>query len=342
MNNSTLWKALINQESSSPYPDNATVFKILGSFIINCSIIPVGDCVVDFGNGDIKIYPGSNSRIFLNSTYDSEGEYIIQITGNHSRFIASKNSIEIIQLSNTLTTYDNIFEDCNMLTKLPVGFSIPDNITSCQYMFSNCRSLTTLPDGFTIPDSVTNSFSLFYNCRSLTTLPDGFRLSNSCDTTRYVFYECSSLVSLPDGFFIPDSVTNANETFVSCVSLTTLPNGFTIPKNTPYCSSMFNGCSNLKSIPSSLIIPENLRDGSNMFNGCTSLTTDISNIFPPYWNNRLIGISLAYAFNNCSKITGTVPANKLWNADVSWNNVSKCFANCTSLTNYDEIPAEWK
>ena len=46
-------------------------------------------------------------------------------------------------------------------------------------------------------------------------------------------------------------------------------------------------------------------------------------------------------FYNCSKVVGAVPADKLWNSGKTFNS-SGCFAGCTLLTNYDEIPAGWK
>ena len=46
-------------------------------------------------------------------------------------------------------------------------------------------------------------------------------------------------------------------------------------------------------------------------------------------------------FYNCSKIVGTVPADKLWNSGKTFN-ASGCFSGCILLTNYSEIPSGWK
>ena len=49
-------------------------------------------------------------------------------------------------------------------------------------------------------------------------------------------------------------------------------------------------------------------------------------------------------FYRCSKITGAAPADKLWNN----SNLSQpsygigTFDGCTSLTNYNDIPENWK
>ena len=261
MNNSPLWKALLNQESATPYPENATVFKIYGSELTSCSLTPVEDCVVDFGNGVEKVYQGSSSSVDITNTYDVEGEYTIKIVGNHSTFKASKNTIDVIQLSNT--------------------------ITSCSYMFSGCSSLTSLPDTFTISNSVTNC--------------------------QVMFYDCSSLTTLPNTFTIPNSVTDCSGMFYSCRSLTTLPDTFTIPNSVTKCQ--------------------------NMFTDCINLTSDISNIWPDFISTSII--TLSYMFYNCVKVTGTIPADKLWNSGKTFT-ANKCFTSCTSLTNYDEIPQDWK
>lgn len=210
MSNSTLWKALINQGSLSPYPNNASVFKINGNSLNEMSITPVEDCVVDFGDGTTQTFTGNNSSTQVSHSYSESNIYTIKITGNHSNFRAPKNIIEIIQISNSITD----------------------------------------------------------------------------------------------------------------------------------CSQMFYGCSSLTAIPSTLTIPDSVTDCSRMFNSCSSLTSDISNIWPSTWNSTKI-IKLYAMFNDCSKVVGIVPADKLWNSGKTFSS-SSCFRNCTSLTNYNEIPAEWK
>ena len=103
---------------------------------------------------------------------------------------------------------------------------------------------------------------------------------------------------------------------------------------------MFRTCSSLTEIPSSLTIPNSVTNCSDMFYSCSSLTSDISNIWPSTWNYTGT-INLSYMFYSCSKIVGIVPADKLWNSGKTFNS-SSCFRNCTSLTNYAEIPAGWK
>ena len=77
-----------------------------------------------------------------------------------------------------------------------------------------------------------------------------------------------------------------------------------------------------------------------MFGNCPNLTSDISNIWPSTWNYTGT-INVNNMFSYCSKIVGTVPADKLWNSGKRFNSGS-CFRNCISLDNYDEIPGSWK
>ena len=241
--------------------NNISSFKIQDNFL-NMSITPVEDCVVDFGDGTKQIYTGNNSLTIVEHSYSESNIYTIKITGNHSNFMASPNTIEIIQLA--------------------------DSVTSCVGMFLNCFSLTTIPSTFTIPNSVTNCSCMFLGCSSLTTIQEGFTLGNSVTDCLAMFVDCSKITEIPETLIIPDSVTN--------------------------CSDMFAECS--------------------------SLTSDISNIWPEEFTYTET-INVEDMFDGCSKVVGTVPADKLWNSGKTFNSTG-CFGNCTSLTNYNDIPAGWK
>ena len=251
-------------------------------------ITPVEDCVVDFGDGTKQTYTGNNSDTYIRHNYSESNTYTVQIIGNHSKFQASQNIIELIQISNS--------------------------ITKCAGMFINCKNLTTIPSTFTIPNSATSCKSMFYYCEKITELPSTLKIPNSVTDCAFMFQGCSSLTAIPETFTIGNSVTD--------------------------CSSMFAYCSRLTAIPSTLKIPNSVTSCSYMFAECSSLTSDISNIWPSTWNSTE-EINLAHMFNRCSKIVGTVPADKLWNSGKTFNSVFS-FYKCTSLTNYAEIPSEWK
>ena len=320
-------------------PSYISSFKIKGTYF-TMSITPVEDCVVDFGDGTKQTYTGNNSSTGVNHYYSESNIYTIKIIGNHSNFRASQNIIEIIQISNSITNCSHMFSGCSSLTEIPSTFTIPNSVTDCTYMFSNCSGLTAISKTFTIPNSVTNCSYMFNYCRSLTTIQEGFTLGNSVTDCSAMFYYCTSLTAIPETLIIPNSVTNCSSMFADCSRLTEIPSTLTIPNSVTDCSWMFSRCSDLTIIPETLIIPDSVTDCSHIFYDCSNLTSDISNIWPDVWNYTGT-IDLNMMFESCSKVVGTVPADKLWNSGKTFNS-SGCFRNCTSLTNYSEIPAGWK
>ena len=128
--------------------------------------------------------------------------------------------------------------------------------------------------------------------------------------------------------------------FLGCSSLTTIQEGFTLGNSVTDCSGMFLVCSSLTTIPSTFTIPNSVTICSHMFAECSSLTSDISNMWPEEFTYTET-IHVEYMFYNCSKVVGTVPGDKLWNSGKTFISAG-CFNGCTSLTNYNDIPAGWK
>ena len=299
---------------SNKKSNNISSFKIQGNSLSSMSITPVEDCIVDFGDGTKQTYTGNNSSTPVTHSYSESNIYTIKIIGNHSHFKASQNTIEIIQISNSVTNCSLMFLWCSSLTKIPSTLKIPNSVTNCSGMFSACFNLTTISEGFTIPNSVTNCSQMFNSCSNLTTIQEGFTLGNS--------------------------VTDCSQMFSGCSKITAIPETLTIPNSVNSCSQMFSDCLSLTAIPSTLTIPDSVTDCSSMFEHCSSLTSDISNIWPSTWNYTGT-INLNTMFYCCSKIVGIVPADKLWNSGKTFSSKA-CFYNCTSLTNYDEIPYGWQ
>ncbi|MBO5141478.1 MAG: hypothetical protein J6C46_00485 [Clostridia bacterium] len=107
-------------------------------------------------------------------------------------------------------------------------------------------------------------------------------------------------------------------------------------------SYMFYKDTYLTSLPQDFKLPYAISYIS-CFEGCTNLSADITNI----WPDTIKTTSSDYfnlMFYRCSKITGAAPADKLWNN----SNLSQpsygigTFDGCTSLTNYNDIPENWK
>ena len=322
---------------SNKKSNNISSFKIQGNSLTNMYITTVEDCVVDFGDGTTQTFTGNNITS-VRHNYSEWDIYTIKITGNHSTFRASTNTIEIIQISNSITNCSHMFSTCS-ITEIPSTLTIPNSVTDCSVMFANCSKITTIPSTFTIPNSVTNCSLMFSYCSSLTSIPSTFTLGNSVTDCSDMFSNCSGLTAISLTFTIPNSVTNCARMFDNC-SITEIPETFTLGNSVTDCSGMFRGCSSLTAIPETLIIPNSVTDCAYMFRDCRNLTSDISNIWPSAWNYTG-AIFIDYMFYNCSKVVGTVPADKLWNSGKTFFS-SGCFTNCTSLTNYDDIPAGWK
>ena len=121
-----------NNGSSS---NNISSFKIQGNSTTTMQITPVEDCVVDFGDGIKQTYTGNNRSTQAYHSYSESNIYTIKITGNHSNFTASQNTIEIIQLADSVTSCVGMFLNCSSLTTIPSTFTIPNSVTNCSYMF---------------------------------------------------------------------------------------------------------------------------------------------------------------------------------------------------------------
>ena len=292
--------------------DDTSSFKIRDSYLGGMTITPVEDCIVDFGDGTTQTFTGNNRSTKVTHNYSESNTYTIKIIGNHSTFKAPYNAIEAIQLANSVTDCSYIFHDCS-ITEIPETLIIPNSVTNCSNMFASSW-LTAIPSTLIIPDSVTNCSNMFCGCRSLTAIPSTLTIPNSVTDCSSMFDNCTKITAIPETLKIPNSVTNCSYMFDYCICLTTIPSTFTIPNSVTNCNSMFSSCESLKS--------------------------DISNIWPSTWDYTGT-IYVRGMFSNCPKVVGTVPADKLWNSGKTFNS-TQCFFGCTSLDNYDKIPADWK
>ena len=175
--------------------NNISSFKIQGNSLTEMSITPVEDCVVDFGDGTTQTYTGNNSSTQITHNYSESNIYTIKIIGNHSNFRASKNIIEIIQISNSITNCSNIFSGCDKITTIPETLRIPNSVTNCSYMFYHCDKIIAIPETFTIPDSVTDCSLMFGYCYDLTEISETLKIPNSVTNCSSMFDSCSNLKS---------------------------------------------------------------------------------------------------------------------------------------------------
>lgn len=181
--------------------NNISSFKIQGNSLTSMYITPVEDCVVDFGDGTKQTYTGNNLLTPVTHSYSESNIYTIKITGNHSNFYASKNIIEIIQISNSVTDCSSMFQDCSSLTTIPSSLTIPDSVTNCSSMFSNCTSLTSdisniWPSTWNYTRTI-NLSSMFNSCSKIVgTIPaDNLWNSGKTFSSSSCFRNCTLLTN---------------------------------------------------------------------------------------------------------------------------------------------------
>ena len=155
----------------------------------------------------------------------------------------------------------------------------------------------------------------FQNCTGLVRVDVPFpKTMNAAEFLSTVFDGCTSLVSIPHGLF--DNCTSARQfarCFANCGSLSSIPEGlFDNCTTATTFNACFMDCTSLTAIPGGL------------FDSCTAVQ------------------NFALCFEHCSALTG--PAPELWDT-TKWPNVvssSSCFRGCTGLSNYTDIPSDWK
>lgn len=136
----------------------------------------------------------------------------------------------------------------------------------------------------------------------------------SCLDLGELFGSCFKLTGeIPENLFANcPNVNHFYKTFAFCQGLTG-----TIPEK------LFINCSNVKSF-------------NNTFSYCTSLTGISTNLF----SNCQDIDSFQSTFYNCTGLIGIAP--DLWNTHTKVIIKTACFYNCNGLSNYNDIPPEWK
>lgn len=173
--------------------------------------------------------------------------------------------------------------------------------------------------GFTTMDNA------FYGCTNLNELAiGGIKGKNGSSITGFysTFFDCSALTTLPaDLFKYNTEVTNFSYTFFNCSSLTSLPTDlFRYNTKVISFSYTFRHCPKLQ------------------------LRSDIFGATPNF-GTRIMNFSNCFNRTSFTGTQGTAPA--LWSATMNASSTkSGCFGGAgnsdTSLTNYADIPAEWK
>lgn len=275
------------------------------------------NCTVNWGDGSsISTITTYNDADRIH-TYSSNGVYNVEIQGECPGW-----NFNDVGGTDYLKITDIIY------------WGDPDKFGGFEYLcalesgaFNTCSNLKTTGSGkILVKNTLTNLDFLFYECSSITTINNGL-FDNCVNVTefQYTFGVCTSLVTIP------------RYLFDNCINATSFYN-------------IFASCSSLVSGTRSLFLYNTLAvNFTSVFADCVKLQVD-SSIFGTDTSTRFLNQSVD--FTSCfyrtsfSGTQGTAP--DLWNFNFGTGTPTKlgCFGGAgnslTSLTNYGDIPNDWK
>ena len=104
-------------------------------------------------------------------------------------------------------------------------------------------------------------------------------------------------------------------------------------------ASVFYYCYSLET--TDLILAHSAASISEMCCGCSKLVYDIADLFYFFNIDANSTVNVNKMLKICSSLTGTVPANKLWNRrDVNWTNTTTAFEGCSNEIR-SQVPVSW-
>lgn len=147
-------------------------------------------------------------------------------------------------------------------------------------------------------------------------------------------------VVFPTGLELFANIHNAYALFADCVNLVSVKNCQTKFRFTRDVTNMFSGCTALKEcdfqLPQSAVKNASY---NRVFYNCSSLEADIANLLPDRGFDGKT-VSMVECFRGCSKLTGTVPAVKLWeDMVINWT-ATRCFTDCSETLRL-QVPVSW-
>lgn len=182
---------------------------------------------------------------------------------------------------------------------------------------------------------------------------EGFNIVSRIFSKGYPLAECVQNLSVscrwspklqtvvfPTGAQMFANVHNAYGMFANCPNLVSVTNCQTKFRLTRDVSSMFQECFALKKCDFQL--PANALKKSNcgrVFYKCVNLEANIASLFPDRGFEGKT-MELSGCFSYCGKLTGTVPAEKLWDdTSIRWN-ARDCFTGCSAAIR-EQVPTPW-
>lgn len=234
------------------------------------------------------------------------------------------------------------FLDCPKLESIPADLFAPFGEAKLKFTatFAGCSSLKTIPATLFTSNTKAKQFSeTFADCTALESIPEG--LLAACPditTVKGMFHGCTSLKEIPAGLFANNPAIQYFETtFAECKSLTSVPEGLFSAIGTKTSSITFSDCfaecTALKSIPVSLfdtVRRINYIDGC--FAGCVQLEGESPYTIITAEDGTETKVHLYERVKGDDFLV--VPTNESAHAD--------CFEGCKKLSDYYDMPTDWR
>lgn len=290
----------------------------------------VGDTVdvkINWGDGNIEDFTSNDGaeglRAVAKHTYDKAGNYIVSIAGEHKGMDfdteGSFSPTDSTQLISVLSWGKNIYDRMslfgaeNLISVAEPKEGIFSKIENFENAFYGCKKLETISETFFKGCQSAKNFNYaFHGCEALKSIPENlFRDCPNVISFKNAFAACRMVKTIPENLFKNcPNVTDFDMVFDNCNSLETIPENLfkNCPNATSFDSAFYN-CNSLKMIPEKL------------FDNCQNVT------------------DFSRTFYSCENLTGEAP--KIYER-TNVERHGECFYECTGLTNYAEIPSDWK
>lgn len=267
------------------------------------------------------------------------------------------------------TGFESLFENCPELHTIE-GSIFPENsgVTSVGYMFCNCPKLKSIPEDLFAPfgEAKLKYTATFANCASLEEIPAKLFASNP-KTKQFseTFADCVSLKSIPAGLLDACiDVTTVKGMFHGCTALESIPEGL-FAKNVAITSfeKSFAECKSLKSIPADLFSAIGTKTSAVTFAQCFAECKSLESIPVSLFDTVRRINYIDSCFEGCTSLTGESPYTIVVAEDGTQTKVhlyertkgddfpnvpssasahEACFAGCTGLTDYNDMPTTWR
>jgi len=254
-------------------------------------------------------------------------------------------------------SFSSVFHHCFALTEIPERlFSSCTNAESFSSAFLDCKQLTSVPKGlFAYCRSATDFNSVFNGCSNLQSISsDIFYACAKAENFDWMFGSCRRLKGVPANLF--SGCSNARSfthTFYNCDSLKTIPGRlFSSCSKAQTFNGCFQNCNSIEEIPSGLFDAcSQAYNFSRTFGWCYSLKLVPTNLF-----DKLRKVTnFERTFAGCDNLFGESPYTVVDGRKVHFyervdypdyfvspRDSEMCFENCWHLTDWDNIPYDWR